>query len=313
MIRIECLHKEYRNLVAVKNLSLELEEGDIFGFIGPNGAGKTTTIKMLATLLKPTSGSAWIGGHHVFEQPEKVRGLIGYMPDFFGVYDDIKVWEYLDFFASAYRIPRDQRPGIIDDVLELTDLTVKKESYVEELSRGMKQRLCLAKTLVHDPKVLLLDEPASGLDPRARIEIRELLKELRKMGKTILISSHILHELAELCNTVGIIERGELLYQGTVREIMLKARMGHVVHVAVEERFAEAAEYLSKVKGVEKVNPRQADGSVILDVSLAPGGLLPVSDIPSRLIAQGFRISMFQEEQVNLETAFMRLTQGLVQ
>jgi len=183
MLEVQHLRKEYRNLTAVKDLSFQLEQGDIFGFIGPNGAGKTTTIKILATLLRPTAGRAVIDGIDVVRFPEAVRAIIGYMPDFFGVYDDIKVWEYLDFFAAAYKIPRVKRPGIIDDVLELTDLTIKKEAYVEELSRGMKQRLCLAKTLVHDPKVLLLDEPASGLDPRARIEIKELLKELKSMGR----------------------------------------------------------------------------------------------------------------------------------
>ena len=207
MIQIQHLRKEYKELVAVKDLNLELEAGDIFGFIGPNGAGKTTTIKMLSTLLTPTAGRAMVDGIDVVRYPEQVRGIVGYMPDFFGVYDDIKVWEYLDFFAAAYRIPKDKRPQIIDDVLTLTDLNVKKDSYVESLSRGMKQRLCLAKTLVHDPKVLLLDEPASGLDPRARIEIKELLKELKAMGKTIIVSSHILPELADFCNKSGSSKR----------------------------------------------------------------------------------------------------------
>src|SRR5438067_337568 len=224
MIQIRNLRKEYKDLVALRNLNLELESGDIFGFIGPNGAGKTTTIKMLATLLTPTSGVAYVDGVNVVQNPEAVRSVVGYMPDFFGVYDDIKVWEYLDFFAAAYRIPRHKRPQIIDDVLTLTDLNVKKDAYVESLSRGMKQRLCLAKTLVHDPKVLLLDEPASGLDPRARIEIKELLKELKAMGKTIIVSTHILPELADFCNKIGIIEKGEMIISGDVEAIIKQIR-----------------------------------------------------------------------------------------
>ena len=233
MLEVQHLRKEYRNLTAVKDLSIRLEQGDIFGFIGPNGAGKTTTIKILATLLRPTAGRATIDGMDVVRDPEAVRGIIGYMPDFFGVYDDIKVWEYLDFFAAAYKIPRAKRPGIIDDVLELTDLSIRKEAYVEELSRGMKQRLCLAKTLIHDPKVLLLDEPASGLDPRARIEIKELLKELKSMGKTIIISSHILPELADFCNKIGIIEKGQMIVAGDVGQIVRQVRERHVLEVKI--------------------------------------------------------------------------------
>src|SRR6266700_375888 len=240
MIEIKHLRKEYKDLVAVKDLTLDLDQGDIFGFIGPNGAGKTTTIKMLATLLIPTAGSAMMNGIDVVRYPEQIRSIVGYMPDFFGVYDDIKVWEYLDFFAAAYRIPKDKRPQIIDDVLTLTDLNVKKDSYVESLSRGMKQRLCLAKTLVHDPKVLLLDEPASGLDPRARIEIRELLKELQAMGKTIIVSSHILPEMEEFCNKIGIIERGELIVAGDVNTIARQVRGQHTIDIAVVEEVERA-------------------------------------------------------------------------
>src|SRR5256714_6766974 len=242
MIEIRHLRKEYRELVAVKDLNLELEPGDIFGFIGPNGAGKTTTIKMLATLLMPTAGSALVDGIDVVKYPEQVRSIVGYMPDFFGVYDDIKVWEYLDFFAAAYRIPKQKRPKVIDDVLTLTDLNVKKDAYVESLSRGMKQRLCLAKTLVHDPKVLLLDEPASGLDPRARIEIKELLKELRNMGKTIIISSHILPELADFCNKIGIIEKGEMIVSGDVNDIVRQVREHHVLEVRILDEGAGESE-----------------------------------------------------------------------
>src|SRR5918997_1059673 len=239
LVEIENLRKEYKNLVAVRGLSLTLDAGDIFGFIGPNGAGKTTTIKMLATLLEPKSGVARVDGIDVTEDPQEVRARIGYMPDAFGVYDDFKVWEYLDFFATAYRIPRDDRPSLIDDVLELTTLTEKKDAYVEELSRGMKQRLCLAKTLVHDPKVLLLDEPASGLDPRARIEIKELLKELKSMGKTILVSSHILPELADFCNKIGIVEQGELVAAGPVEQIMEQVHGARVYDARLPEEDRE--------------------------------------------------------------------------
>src|SRR5919206_511038 len=254
LVEIENLRKEYKNLVAVRGLSLTLDAGDIFGFIGPNGAGKTTTIKMLATLLAPTSGTARVDGIDVREDPEAVRGRIGYMPDAFGVYDDFKVWEYLDFFAAAYRIPRCDRAALIDDVLELTTLTVKKDAYVEELSRGMKQRLCLAKTLIHDPKVLLLDEPASGLDPRARIEIKELLKELKAMGKTIIVSSHILPELADFCTSVGIIERGELIVAGPIDAVMREVTGGRVLEIRVPETDrARAAQILGGIEHVRGV------------------------------------------------------------
>ena len=246
MLVVDHLRKEYKTLVAVNDLSITLEAGDIFGFIGPNGAGKTTTIRMLATLLAPTAGTAQVDGIDITRYPEEVRSLIGYMPDFFGVYDDVKVWEYLDFFAAAYKIPRVQRPKVIEDVLELTDLTVKRDSYVEELSRGMKQRLCLAKTLVHDPKLLLLDEPASGLDPRARVELKELLKELRDMGKTILISSHILPELADFCNKIGIVEKGNLVLFGDVEEILaqMNGGQGLVIRLAEGDDTAKASEIL---------------------------------------------------------------------
>jgi ABC-2 type transport system ATP-binding protein len=314
MIETVNLTKKYGELIALNNLNLVIEQGDCFGYIGPNGAGKTTTIKILATLLKPTWGEARIDGKVVGYQNREIRPIIGYVPDFMGAYDDMVVEEYLEFFAAAYNIHGQQRRQVVTDVLELTDLAYKADAEVNGLSRGMQQRLSIARVLLHDPKVLLMDEPASGLDPRARIEIRELLKELRKMGKTILISSHILHELAELCNTVGIIERGEMIYQGTVREIMQRARMGRLVHVGVEANAPAAAEYLAKVPGVETVTIRQTDTGPILDVILKPNGaVLALSDIPSRLLAQGYRINLFQEEQVNLETAFMRLTQGLVQ
>ena len=308
MVEITNLRKEYKNLVAVKGLSLTLEPGDIFGFIGPNGAGKTTTIKMLATLLDPTSGVARVDGIDVTEHPEEVRARIGYMPDAFGVYDDFKVWEYLDFFASAYRIPRPDRPALIDDVLELTTLTEKKESYVEELSRGMKQRLCLAKTLVHDPKVLLLDEPASGLDPRARIEIKELLKELKAMGKTIIISSHILPELADFCTSVGIIERGELIVAGPIDAVMREVTGGRVLEIRVPESDrAKAGEILQTVEHVRAV--KLINETLRVDYS---GTLDDQSEVLLALIHGQVRVQSFAEQDTDLEDIFMRVTKGLV-
>ena len=312
MIETINLTKKYGELIALNNLNLTIDEGDCFGFIGPNGAGKTTTIKILATLLKPTWGEARIDGKVVGYQNPLIRPVIGYVPDFMGAYEDMVVSEYLEFFAACYDIHGKQRDQVVRDVLELTDLTYKANAEVNGLSRGMSQRLSIARVLLHDPKVLLLDEPASGLDPRARIEIRELLKELRRMGKTILISSHILHELAELCNTVGIIEQGELVFSGAVAEIMARARMGVVIHITVDDRADQAAQLLAQVKGITKVEITAENGSPRIDVTVDPDSGLPVSELPSRLIAQGFRLRAMQEEQVNLETAFMRLTKGLV-
>ena len=308
MIKINHLHKEYKGLTAVKDLSLHLEAGDIFGFIGPNGAGKTTTIKMLATLLKPTSGTALIDGIDVVEHPEAVRGRIGYMPAFFGIYDDMRVWEYLDFFAGAYRLPKQQRPRIIDDVLNLTDLAGKKDNYVEELSTGMKQRLCLAKTLIHDPKVLLLDEPASGLDQRARIEIKELFKELKAMGKTIIISSHILPELADFCNKVGIIERGELLVSGDVQDIMAQLTGGKTLEIKVLDGMDRAMELLADAPGVRAVRPVNAH----LHVEFT-GDLEAQADLNKLLVDGGLRVQTFSEQETDLEDIFMKVTKGLVQ
>ena len=308
MIQIEHLSKEYKGLTAVKDLSLRLEAGDIFGFIGPNGAGKTTTIKMLATLLKPTSGWAKIDGIDVVEHPEAVRGRIGYMPAFFGIYDDMRVWEYLDFFAGAYRLPKNQRPRIIDDVLSLTDLEGKKDSYVEELSTGMKQRLCLAKTLIHDPKVLLLDEPASGLDPRARIEIKELFKELKAMGKTIIISSHILPELADFCNKVGIIERGEMLVSGDVQDIMDQVTGGRTLEIRLLDKQDEAGALLSEAAGVRAV--RSVNSHLAVDFTGSPE---EQADLNTLLTSHGLRVVGFTEQAMDLEDIFMKVTKGLVQ
>lgn len=308
MIKTENLRKEFGKLVAVDDLSLEIQEGDIFGFIGPNGAGKTTTIRMLATLLRPTSGKAFIDGIDVTANHRKVRPLIGFMPDFFGVYDDVKVWEYLDFFAAAYRIPKRERPNKIDDVLELTNLSIKKDCFVEELSRGMKQRLCLAKTLIHAPKVLLLDEPASGLDPRARIEIKELLKKLKAMGKTILVSSHILPELADFCNKVGIIEKGKLIIAGDVKKIMETISGGRILEIRViEGDEPKALEILSDQESIKQA--KEVEG--LLQAQFA-GTLEDQCSVLKALITSDVKVLSFAEQATDLEDIFMKVTKGIV-
>jgi ABC-2 type transport system ATP-binding protein len=308
VIKTVNLTKRYGTLVALSNLNLEINEGDCFGFIGPNGAGKTTTIKILGTLLQPTWGEARVCDYVVGYQSRQIRPLIGYVPDYFGAYEDMVVQEYMEFFAAAYNINGTARTKIVNDVLELTDLAYKRDAPVDGLSRGMKQRLSIARVLVHDPKLLLLDEPAGNLDPRARIEMRELLKELRRMGKTILISSHILPELQDLCNTVGIIERGELIYSGPWTDIVKKARGGVMLHVTVADNQAGAAALLSQDPNVESVNPNEGRMEVALK-----DGVTDFSFVPARLVAAGFRLTMLKEEEANLETAFMRLTKGMVQ
>jgi ABC-2 type transport system ATP-binding protein len=308
VIKTVNLTKRYGTLVALSNLNLEINEGDCFGFIGPNGAGKTTTIKILGTLLQPTWGEARVCDFVVGYQSRQIRPLIGYVPDYFGAYEDMVVQEYMEFFAAAYNINGTARTKIVNDVLELTDLAYKRDAPVDGLSRGMKQRLSIARVLVHDPKLLLLDEPAGNLDPRARIEMRELLKELRRMGKTILISSHILPELQDLCNTVGIIERGELIYSGPWTDIVKKARGGVMLHVTVADNQAGAAALLAQDPNVESVNPNEGRMEVALKE-----GVTDFSFVPARLVAAGFRLTMLKEEEANLETAFMRLTKGMVQ
>jgi ABC-2 type transport system ATP-binding protein len=302
------LTKRYGKLVALNNLQLNIEDGECFGYIGPNGAGKTTTIKILATLLQPTWGEARVCGHVVGYESRKIRPLIGYVPDFFGAYEDMVVQEYLEFFASAYNITGKQRARVVGDVLELTDLTGKRDALVDSLSRGMQQRLSVARVLLHDPKVLLLDEPASGLDPRARIEIRELLKELRRMGKTIIISSHILHELAELCTTVGILEQGELLFHGSIREIIRRVKTGTRLHIRVLEQQDLAALLLQRTNGVKNVD--MVDGHLIVELEKQTSDF---THLARALLDNNFKIQELKEEDVNLETAFMRLTKGIVQ
>ena len=305
MIETHQLTKTYGDLHAIYRLDLTLDKGDVYGFIGPNGAGKTTTMRILATLLNPTSGEASVCGQSIYNNAKEIRRMIGYMPDFFGVYDDMKVIEYLEFFAAAYRINGMTRKKICDDVLELVDLGYKRDALVTSLSRGMTQRLGLARVLLHDPDVLLLDEPASGLDPRARIEIRGLLKELRKMGKTILVSSHILPELADICNKIGIIERGELLVSGDVTEVLKQVRQQTLLRITVTEPDKAAAE-LEKHEEIDTVTVTEGQLLVSLQTSVSDYGF-----IPTLLIEKGHRITLFQEDEINLETAFMELTKGI--
>jgi ABC-2 type transport system ATP-binding protein len=306
MIKTQDLTKVYGELRAINKLTLELNEGDLFGYIGPNGSGKTTTMRILATLLQPTWGEATVCGYSIYTHPKEIRRLIGYMPDFFGVYDDMKVIEYLEFFAAAYRIKGPKRRQICNEVLDLVDLGYKREAFVTSLSRGMTQRLGLARVLLHDPKVLLLDEPASGLDPRARIEIRGLLKELRKMGKTIMVSSHILPELADICNKVGIIERGELLVNANVSDVMKQVRQRTLLNVRVTEGIESAAKLLDGSDMVESVDIR--DGIIL--VTLAENAD-DYSELPTMLVEAGYKIKLFKEDEINLETAFMALTKGI--
>jgi len=307
MIRTFGLTKRYRNQLALENLNMQVKQGEIFGYIGPNGAGKTTTLKILATLLTPTSGRAEVCGFDVVREARHIRPLIGYMPDFFGVYEDMTVEEYLTFFAAAYGLKGEKRTRIVSDILELTDLGSKRDAMVEALSRGMQQRLGLARTLVHDPKVLILDEPSSGLDPRARIEIRALLKEVKKMGKTIIISSHILSELEEMCDSVGIIEKGNLIFCGTQEELRLKAATGGVIEVAVADRNGEAADLLRAHPGVADVTTDDDHLHVVLKAD-APD----YSFIPEYLIQGGFRVTKLNKEHVRLEDIFMKVTKGIV-
>jgi ABC-2 type transport system ATP-binding protein len=308
---IECrdLTKKYNDLFAVDRLTLRLEQGDVYGFIGPNGSGKTTTMRMLATLLNPSWGEATVCGYSIYTGAKQIRRLIGYMPDFFGVYDDMKVTEYLEFFAAAYRIDGPARRRRVEQVLDYVDLGYKRDALVTSLSRGMTQRLGLARTLLHDPQVLLLDEPASGLDPRARIEMRELIKRLRRENKTIMVSSHILPELADICNKIGIIERGKLIWNGTVEAAIQAVRGKSVFTVAVlHDRNAEAAERLRLFPEVESVTPDPK--TLALDVRLKDG-YEDGSFIPERLVQAGFRLRLFKEKEVNIEDVFMRITKGI--
>ena len=307
MIELIDFGKDYGDFTAVERLNLKIEAGEMFGFIGPNGAGKSTTIRFLTTLLKASRGEGIVNGCSVTQDPVGVRRSVGYMPDNFGVYDGMKVWEFLDFFAVAYRIGRMQRKQVIKDVLELLDLEDKRDDFVNGLSRGMKQRLCLAKTLVHDPPVLILDEPASGLDPRARVEVKALLKELRRMGKTILISSHILTELADCCTSIGIIERGQLLMSGPIEEVYRRIRGNRVVEVKFTDKMDVG---LSVIRSSPALRDCQIDEqSAVIELEADDLG---VAALLNQLHQEGVGIRSFAEKEPTLEDVFMLVTKGLV-
>lgn len=307
MITLKGFGKDYGDFTAVDNIDLQIEAGETFGFIGPNGAGKSTTIRFLATLLRASRGSGEVAGCDVMGDPVGVRQSVGYMPDNFGVYDGMRVWEFLDFFAVAYRIGRTERKQIIGNVLELLDLTHKRDDFVNSLSRGMKQRLCLAKTLVHDPPVLILDEPASGLDPRARVEVKALLKELRKMGKTILISSHILTELADCCTSIGIIERGQLLMSGPIDSVYRQIRRNRIVEI----QFLSGHEAgMSILRSAPELRSLETEPNcVIAELEIDDEGLAQLMEL---LIKEGVRMRSFNDRDPTLEDVFMTVTKGLV-
>jgi ABC-2 type transport system ATP-binding protein len=307
MIELNGFGKDYGEFTAVESLDLKIEEGEMFGFIGPNGAGKSTSIRFLTTLLRATRGDGTVNGYSVSQDPMNVRRSVGYMPDAFGVYDGMKVWEFLDFFAVAYKIGLSKRKQVIRDVLELLDLTYKRDDYVNGLSRGMKQRLCLAKTLVHDPPVLILDEPASGLDPRARVEVKELLKELRRMGKTILISSHILTELADCCTSIGIIERGKLLMHGPIDQVYNQIRGNQVIEARFGDNFDKG---LSIVRSDPDVRDVQVDGSKIT-IEFSQADVNPAALLKA-LVSSEVEVINFGRKDPNLEDVFMMVTKGLV-
>lgn len=308
MLEVKALRKSFGSLVAVEGVSFTLSPGDIFGFIGSNGAGKTTTIRMLATLIEPDSGSAQLNGVDIRRDPMSVRKQIGYMPDHFGLYEDIKVWEYLDFFAAIYRVPKTERPGILDNVLELVGLTQKKDAFASSLSKGMQQRLSLARCLVHDPQLLLLDEPASGLDPRARAELKELITELGAMGKMVIVSSHILPELADFCNTVGIIEKGRLITHGKVQDVVRGIQKSSVIEIRMIDRVSEAGMFLHGKPFVDGTRVT-SEHSLKVDFS---GTDEDQARLLKNLIDEGYLVTGFAEEAANLEHAFLKITTGAV-
>ncbi|MBL8131324.1 MAG: ABC transporter ATP-binding protein [Anaerolineae bacterium] len=314
IIETRNLVKRFGKFTAVNGLSLQVPSGAIYGFVGPNGAGKTTTMRMLTTLTRPTSGEAFVAGSSVTHEPRAVRRAIGYMPDEFGVYDDMRVWEYLDFFAACYDIPENERKRLIDDLLQLVDLTHRRDDMVDKLSRGMKQRLSLARTLAHDPKVLILDEPASGLDPRARVEIRELLVELARMGKTIFFSTHILADVSEICTHIGIVEAGELIAQGSMDE--MRAQLQPHREITVILRSPEAVESVKRllattpgVLGSVDLEAKAGRHPLRIDFAGDDDGVAALSQAIS---ASGVAILGFSEETKDLEAMFMRVTKGIV-
>ncbi|MDD4296945.1 MAG: ABC transporter ATP-binding protein [Ruminiclostridium sp.] len=308
MVHVDNLTKRFNGTLAVDRLNMEIPEGEIYGFVGANGAGKTTTMRIIAGLLAPTSGKVYIDGIDVSKEPLEVKRHIGYMPDFFGVYNDLKVSEYMSFYAGLYGISKQKCMGLIDSLLELVRLTNKKEAYVDTLSRGMKQRLCLARSLIHDPQFLILDEPASGLDPRARVEMKEILRELRSLGKTVLISSHILHELSELCTSIGIIEAGKLVASGSVQDITLKMSHSNQLKIRVSEKEEEAVKILMEMPGIGSIS----SVSGIIDVNME-GGEEAYVRVLKTLVEKDIPVVSFHPVEGSLESVFMQLTKGETQ
>ncbi len=305
MIEIRGLTKSFGTFQALKSIDLTIAKGTVFGFVGPNGAGKSTTMSILATLMAPSSGYAKVDGFDVTEYPAEVRKRIGYMPDFFGVYDQFKTLEYMHFYGASYGIPKQEREQLIPQLLELVNLSDKKEAYVDTLSRGMKQRLCLARCLVHDPDLLILDEPASGLDPRARIEMREILRELKAMGKTIIISSHILPELAEMVDEIGVIEHGQMIAKGNVADIQNRMRVKRILSIRLIDRAEEAEHWLREQPFVNRV--LRDERGIHVHYS---GHDEEQANLLQQMIGAGYKLISFSEGQTNLEDIFLEITKG---
>lgn len=299
------LCKKYGKFTALDSLSMNISENSIFGFVGPNGAGKTTTMKIMAGLLKADSGSIFVNGEDILKNMKSIRDKIGYMPDFFGVYDDLKVTEYMDFYAGTYYIPYSQRAELIDSLLEVVDLSNKKDAYVDALSRGMKQRLCLARSLIHDPELLILDEPASGLDPRARVEMKEILKRLREMGKTIIVSSHILPELAEMCSEIGIIDQGKLVTQGSVHDIMNRMHKNRIIRVKTSAPPELLIRLLKEQATVKEITENTDNVEFAFE-----GKRDDLTSILRNIVMNGIPVYSFSENEGNLEEIFMTVTGG---
>lgn len=305
MIHIENLSKKYDKIIALDNLNFEVKKGEVFGFVGPNGAGKTTAMSILATLISPTSGKAYIGDFNVEKSPYQVRKLIGYLPDFFGVYDNLRADEYLNFYGAAYGINSARRKKIIPELLALVKLDHKSDAYVDTLSRGMKQRLGLARCLIHDPEVLILDEPASGLDPRSRVEMRDILKELRNRGKTIIISSHILPELAELSDTIGIIEDGRMVTTGSIDEINNRMKGQKQLVIGLANKWEEASLFLKEMASISLI---ERNGDYLL--AGFNGSESEKIDLLKRLVEAQLPITSFSEKEEDLEEIFLKITKG---
>lgn len=316
IIEIKDLSKHFARRLAVNNVNLSIESGEIFGLVGPNGAGKTTTMRMLVTLLQPDRGEISVGGHSVRKFPREVRRMIGFMPDSFGVYNDMTVQEYLDFFGACYKIPPAQRKALINDLLQLVDIAHRRDDMVDTLSRGLKQRLAIARVLIHDPSILVLDEPASGLDPRARVEIRELLLEIARLGKTIIFSSHILADVAELCTRVGIMESGKLVALGALNELTEKAVPHRLIRIAFLNQIEveQAQNALAALPGISAVRAQDGLGKAgwLSFEAEFTGDDASLQALLSNLVSQGLPIVHFSEETQNLEEVFMRTTRGIV-